>query len=273
MALHCYEYARIFAPDELKSRYVEGEFNIGRGKIKKNYKQGLFLGKDRVKKKKLKAATAAVAKCGTTKGKEVARFIKDYCEENGLTLGVYFPSQQWATLLGDGWYMPGNYELELMAPALYSGYNVGDIVEYVKPKEQADFLEQDLFRKRLYETCPYFSASEKYGKIYPIQADNICYSAWVASSNYSYFNKREVSDWPDWLSIGKTSQLSKKGTLRINPGSKAEKGQKWFAEGRGYIRGEKKQYIFLAPAPLTTMQISYRWSETYPAMFLPVMDF
>ena len=49
----------------------------------------------------------------TAYGKENAKIIADFCKENNVDINEYFPDQVWANELGDGWFIPGNAELEL----------------------------------------------------------------------------------------------------------------------------------------------------------------
>lgn len=49
----------------------------------------------------------------TPYGKENAKIIADFCEENNVDINEYFPEQAWANELGEGWFIPGNAELEL----------------------------------------------------------------------------------------------------------------------------------------------------------------
>jgi hypothetical protein len=57
------------------------------------------------------------------KGKENAELIEQFCSTNHLHKATYFPFQAWADQLGEGWYIPGNAELELYAKFL--GQKVG----------------------------------------------------------------------------------------------------------------------------------------------------
>lgn len=53
-------------------------------------------------------------------GEENQKAIVQFCEEKGLTLAYEFPEIAWADALGEGWFIPGDYELELYA-TLYAG--------------------------------------------------------------------------------------------------------------------------------------------------------
>ena len=65
-----------------------------------------------------------VAPMMTGYGAQDQQMIIEYCEENGVSLPVYFSSIDWALKLGDGWFIPGNYELELFASSISSGLGV-----------------------------------------------------------------------------------------------------------------------------------------------------
>lgn len=49
--------------------------------------------------------------------------VINYCTINGLSLQDYFPAYYWTTQLGEGWFIPGNDELELMVRSfgIYEG--------------------------------------------------------------------------------------------------------------------------------------------------------
>lgn len=49
----------------------------------------------------------------TEYGKENAKVIRNYCEENDVDMETFFPDQYWAESLGDGWFIPGIAEIEL----------------------------------------------------------------------------------------------------------------------------------------------------------------
>jgi hypothetical protein len=49
----------------------------------------------------------------TPYGKENSRIIAEFCKENNVDINEYFPEQVWASQLGEGWFIPGNAELEL----------------------------------------------------------------------------------------------------------------------------------------------------------------
>lgn len=56
----------------------------------------------------------------TDKGEENAVVIGDYCKEQNISMEENFPWEYWASQLGKGWFIPGEYELTLFAE-FYSG--------------------------------------------------------------------------------------------------------------------------------------------------------
>lgn len=51
-------------------------------------------------------------------GKENAKVIRNYCEENDVDMKTFFPDQYWAESLGEGWFIPGIAEIQLYADFL-----------------------------------------------------------------------------------------------------------------------------------------------------------
>ena len=47
-------------------------------------------------------------------GKENAKIYAEYCKDNGLSMAEVFPEMEWALRLGNGWFIPGIDELELL---------------------------------------------------------------------------------------------------------------------------------------------------------------
>lgn len=48
-------------------------------------------------------------------GEQNTQAILDYCAANGVDTEMYFPAFSYAKRLGEGWFVPGNYELELIS--------------------------------------------------------------------------------------------------------------------------------------------------------------
>lgn len=59
----------------------------------------------------------------TDYGEENMLAIQQYCKDKNLSLKDNFPCQYWAMQLGEGWYIPGDNELELLATYFYGGLN------------------------------------------------------------------------------------------------------------------------------------------------------
>lgn len=57
----------------------------------------------------------------TDDGKNNQEIIIAYCEENNLSLKSVFPLQFWAKNLGEGWFIPGDNELESFAVFSFGG--------------------------------------------------------------------------------------------------------------------------------------------------------
>ena len=60
----------------------------------------------------------------TGNGLQDQQMIIDFSEENDVNLPEYFSSIDWAQKLGNGWFIPGNYELELFASSISKGLGV-----------------------------------------------------------------------------------------------------------------------------------------------------
>lgn len=68
-----------------------------------------------------KALIEGVAPETSESGDENMRVIASYCKNNGLDMAKYFPAFAWAAQLGEGWFIPGNAELELYAQVFTKG--------------------------------------------------------------------------------------------------------------------------------------------------------
>lgn len=54
-------------------------------------------------------------------GEQNAMAIENYCNEKGYAMQDYFPAQYWAQQLGEGWFIPGDKELNLFADFFCGG--------------------------------------------------------------------------------------------------------------------------------------------------------
>lgn len=75
--------------------------------------------------KQVRKNTEALSASNSIYGKENAEQILAYCETNDIDMAAYFPEQYWATQLGEGWFIPGVYELELYTKFLTNGREIG----------------------------------------------------------------------------------------------------------------------------------------------------
>ena len=57
----------------------------------------------------------------TGNGQHDQQVIIDYCEENGINMAYYFYAIDWCRQLGEGWFIPGNEELELVVSSFAPG--------------------------------------------------------------------------------------------------------------------------------------------------------
>ncbi len=60
----------------------------------------------------------------TGNGLHDQQLIIDYCEQNNVNMSYYFYSIDWCRQLGEGWFIPGNEELELYASSFSKGLGV-----------------------------------------------------------------------------------------------------------------------------------------------------
>ncbi len=75
--------------------------------------------------KQVRKNTEALSASNSIYGKENAEQILAYCEANDIDMAAYFPEQYWAMQMGDGWFIPGVYELELYTKFLTNGRELG----------------------------------------------------------------------------------------------------------------------------------------------------
>lgn len=94
--------------DKLTSIAIDMKSYKKAGKLKKKEKEKLF---------------TDLVPMLTDNGEENMLAIQQYCKDKNLSLKDNFPWQYWATQLGEGWYIPGDYELELLATYFYGGLN------------------------------------------------------------------------------------------------------------------------------------------------------
>jgi len=116
----------IFKGTKKRKAEKKAEEENGLSDIYSTMNQKLFV-KGLTMKKTAVATTAdyaipegVISKLGKD-GEENQKAIVSYCQENGVNIEKAFPFQAWAAQLGDGWFIPGDNELELYATAIYGG--------------------------------------------------------------------------------------------------------------------------------------------------------
>lgn len=57
----------------------------------------------------------------TESGEENKVTIATYCQENNIDMATVFPNHYWASRLGEGWFIPGDKELEILARMMCAG--------------------------------------------------------------------------------------------------------------------------------------------------------
>ncbi len=88
------------------------------------------------------------------KGQENAIAIKEYCDKNNISMKEKFPWQYWASQLGEGWYIPGDYELELFAKFFCGGLGKKHGMGGVKFLKHSQTLSDDT---RVQSACYLFT--------------------------------------------------------------------------------------------------------------------
>lgn len=133
-----------------QAKYIESKKEYAAKLNKKTKKLGMkgdldysYMDKDilpqpteEISEKDLKKIYKEIApKLGDDGEQNMAEIVK-FCEEKGISMQNYFPEHYWAKSLGEGWYIPGNKELELIAKLIIGGigenYHVKDVFALTK---------------------------------------------------------------------------------------------------------------------------------------------
>ena len=132
-----------------QAKYIESKKEYAAKLNKKTKKLGMgdldysYMDKDilpqpteEISEKDLKKIYKEIApKLGDDGEQNMAEIVK-FCEEKGISMQNYFPEHYWAKSLGEGWYIPGNKELELIAKLIIGGigenYHVKDAFALIK---------------------------------------------------------------------------------------------------------------------------------------------
>ena len=97
----------------------------------------------KLKKEAKKALFEELIPSLSDKGKKNALAIATYCETKGFSMKDDFPWEYWASQLGDGWYIPGDAELERFAEFFCGGLNKQNGIGAVKWASQYKNLTSD----------------------------------------------------------------------------------------------------------------------------------
>ncbi|MBR2204211.1 MAG: hypothetical protein IJ914_08520 [Prevotella sp.] len=107
--------------------------------------------KIKVKSKEMDAYREDLASLLTDDGKYNRMAIADYCKKNNLDLSI-FKGQDFAAFLGDGWFIPGDNELEKFAKFYVGGLGEGNsfsvkaIINNAKEKCSDPLVQDILYR-------------------------------------------------------------------------------------------------------------------------------
>lgn len=118
-----------------------------------------------------------LAASNTEYGESNTKAIIEYCQENGIDMQLYFPEVNYAMTLGEGWFVPGNYELELI-----STYYADSIGENYKQKTT------EINEKKLVLTHKISEGAILYPNFSDLQSSTMTKSNWSESEN----NKEKV---------------------------------------------------------------------------------
>ena len=103
------------------------------------------------KEKIFKQYIDELASGNTEYGEENTKAIFEYCSANNVDLELYFPAFSYASRLGEGWFVPGNHELELISKVF-----VDSLGEGAKVKGSDIINKQVNLRAKLANTDAFF---------------------------------------------------------------------------------------------------------------------
>ena len=85
-------------------------------------------------------------------GEENQKAIIAYCQEKNIDITQYFRQNDWAMQLGDGWFIPGNHELELYNKHFAEGVGKKHKIPTGKVKEAQKVLDQMfMYRDKMWD--------------------------------------------------------------------------------------------------------------------------
>lgn len=107
----------------------------------------------------------------TEYGQSNTTAINEYCIENNVDVELYFPAVSYANRLGEGWFVPGNYELELISKNFID--NVG---EKEKMKSTEISKRKSAIRIKILNIQPFFPILD------PLRSSTMIKSSWTESN-------------------------------------------------------------------------------------------
>lgn len=117
--------------------------------------------------------TTDLASENTEYGENNTKKIAEYCSRNGIDMSLYFPTIKYAIGLGEGWFAPGNYELELIAT-----YYVEAVGSNYK-KDMREFKSDTILINKLGGLHTY----QLYPNITNLQSSTMTKSSWGDDNN------------------------------------------------------------------------------------------
>ncbi len=106
-----------YGPQELTSETYDDALNLH---VLRNAEQQSRPDKN-VKKIKNKTLYGDLVNLLGDNGKDNQKAVEAFCSQNDISIKNYFNPFYWATLLGEGWFIPGDFELTKFAEMYYGG--------------------------------------------------------------------------------------------------------------------------------------------------------
>lgn len=94
----------------------------------------------KLKEKEERKALEGFASQNSEFGEENQKALIAYCQENNVDMTQYFRQNDWAMQLGEGWFIPGNHELELFNKYFAEGVGKKHKIPLHKSQEVTNFI-------------------------------------------------------------------------------------------------------------------------------------